>query len=192
MHHDWHEYRWTQLLLFDAFTMPLSDDEIQRIYLHTRTRLHEFFRRRLRCPDTAADLVQDLYLRLPKLEPAPCNGQEVRNWLFRVAANLAVDHLRTEQRHAGLLEEYYGGDTETDDAPTPEQAASAFEQLRALQAALSELPDRCATILYLSRLEALTYPEIAKRLGISTSLVEKEIARALDHCRRARDQENQD
>ncbi|WP_026609964.1 RNA polymerase sigma factor [Methylocaldum szegediense] len=172
--------------------MPLTDDEIQRIYLHTRTRLHAFFSRRLQCPDTAADLVQDLYFRLPKLQPAPCTGQEVRNWLFRVAANLSVDYVRAEQRHAGLLEEHYGGKSDIDEAATPEQAASASEQLRALQAALSELPDRCADILYLSRVEGLTYPEIAARLGISTSLVEKEIVRALNHCRRARDEEDHD
>ena len=165
--------------------MPLSDDEIQHIYLHTRPRLQQFFHRRLRCPDTASDLVQDVYLRLPKLEPSPCTSQEVRNWLFRVAANLTVDHVRGEQRRAGLLEEFYGGETEIGETATPEQAALASEQVLQLQAALSELPGRCAEILYLSRIEGLTHAQIAARLGISKSLVEKQVARALDHCRRA-------
>lgn len=72
--------------LFEAFRQCAG--ELQRFLAH-----------RLGCPDTAADLVQETFVRLAQLSPAqqpdnPCA------FLFRIAANLAVDHQRRLRYHA--------------------------------------------------------------------------------------------
>ena len=142
-----------------------------------------FLTRRVKCPETASDLLQDIYFRLPRLFPPPGTETEVRAWLFTVASNLSIDYLRRQRRHGEILEHYYSGQPETDTSNLPYQEAQAQQQLQQLQSALRELPDQCAEIVYLSRIEGLTHSQIAGQLGISTSWVEKQIVRALNHCR---------
>lgn len=164
-----------------------SEDDLNRIFLGVHPALHRFLTRRVRCPDTASDLLQDIYLRIPQIKPPPTTEGEIRAWLYRVAANLSIDYLRVQTRRAVLLETYYGGEAETDTAPPPEQAAVASQTLRGVQTALAKLPARRADILYLIRVEGLPHAEVAARLGISKSLVEKELVRALDQLRQSVD-----
>lgn len=59
----------------------------------------------------------------------------------------------------------------------------ANSDIGVVESALSELPGKAREMLYLSRVAGLTHGEIAERLGVSKSLIEKYIARALAHCR---------
>jgi len=165
--------------------MAFSDHDVYRIFLNTRPQIQRFLQQRLRCQDTAADLVQDIFLRLTLLKPPPASEIEVRAWLFTVASNLSLDHLRTQKRHHELLDQYLGDATEIDGSAAPERAVQAQDQLQQIQIALMELPDQCAEILYLSRIEGLSHIEIAQQLKISTSWVEKQLAKALLQCRQA-------
>lgn len=165
--------------------MAFSEHEIYQIFLATRPQIQSFLVQRLRCIDSAADLLQDIYLRLTQLKPPPNNEGEVRAWLFTVAGNLSIDYLRSQKRRGELLEQYLGNseDREADDAA--ERSCHARQQLQQIEAALADLPDLCAEIVYLSRIEGLSHKEIAAQLGISASWVEKQLARALLHCRQA-------
>lgn len=167
--------------------MAFSDHDIYRIFLNSRPQIQRFLHQRIRCQDTAADLIQDIYLRLMLLKPPPSSEIEVRAWLFTVASNLSIDHIRTQKRRTDLLDQHLGDETDIDHSTAPEQIAEDREQLQQVQLALAELPDQCAEILYLSRVEGLSHAEIARQLKISTSWVEKQLARALNHCRLAVD-----
>jgi len=169
--------------------MSLREDDLHQIFLGAHHRLHQFLTRRVQCPDTASDLLQEVYLRLPLLKPPPQTPPEVHAWLYRVASNLSVDHIRSEQRHNTLLEMYAGNNTEIDETAAPDRIALAREELQQVSSALQELSERCVEVLYLSRIQGLTHAEIARKLGISKSLVEKLIMRALNHCRQAIDDE---
>lgn len=171
--------------------MPLSVDDINGIYIGARPQLHQFLMRRVQCQDTAADLLQEVYLRLPHLKPPPETEGEVRAWLFRVASNLSIDHVRTQQRQSGLLEKYCSDATEVDESASPDLIALFCDEIQRVQALLAELPPRCTQILKLTRMEGLTYAETAERLDISKSLVEKEMANILNHLRTAMDDEDE-
>lgn len=168
-----------------------TKDEFNRIFLGVRSQLHRFLTRRVQCPETAADLVQEVYLRLPQIQASVVSEVNVRAWLFRVAANLSIDHVRSQRRHSEILNEFYGGETEIDQAPTLYLATLDRDRLKRVQNALEELPEQCAEVLYLSRIEGYSHAEIAGQLGISKSLVEKHVSRALNHCRRAVDEEDE-
>ncbi|MDT4329617.1 RNA polymerase sigma factor [Methylomonas sp. MED-D] len=188
----WHAFRFGichvwQLGIGGWSRMAFSEHDIYRIFIDHRPRILGFLQQRLRCPDTAADLIQDIYLRLRLLKPPPNSEGEVRAWLYAVAANLSIDYLRAEKRHHDLLDHYLGGATEVDVSASPERSAQARDDWRQIESALAELPDLCADILYLSRIEGLSHAEIAARLGISLSWVEKQLARALLQCRQALD-----
>lgn len=91
---------------------------------------------------------------------------------------------KTPRRIAGLLPDR---PHEADDSAAPERLIQARDQLGIVQSALAELPDQCAEILFLSRVEGSSHARIAEQLGISCSWVEKQLARALLHCRKALD-----
>lgn len=173
-------------------SLPLpKENDLNRIFLDASSQLQQFLTRRVQCPETAADLTHEVYLRLPQMQASVAGEVGVRAWLFRVASNLSIDHLRSQRRHAELLNRFCANATEVDNAPGPYRAVADRDRLKRVQNALTELPDQCAEVLYLSRIEGYSHADIAKQLGISKSLVEKHVSRALNRCRQVIDEEDE-
>lgn len=138
--------------------------------------------RRLGSPHAAADVAQETYLRLEGLGTVP----DVRNgraFLFRVADNLAIDHQRGQATRGRYFTAIDDVDHRASDEPDPETALLHKQRLRRLAQAVAELPPKCREVFLLHKLDGLTYGEIAARLGISRSAVEKHMIKALAHCR---------
>lgn len=157
--------------------------DIKRLFLAHGRDLQNYLTRRLRDAETAADLTQETFLRLAE---SGCGdgGAAIlhqRSYLYRMAHNLAVDHLRqkgrerTEPTAGDVLDEVM------DDCPSPERRAAGRAELRRVRDALDELPERTRQIFTLVRVEGLTYAEAARHLGISDSSVQKHLAKALKH-----------
>lgn len=66
-----------------------------------------------------------------------------------------------------------------------EAAVAAREQMRMVERLLADLPERCRTIFTLKRIEGLPQREIARRLGVSESIVENDVQKALRTIQRA-------
>lgn len=60
------------------------------------------------------------------------------------------------------------------------------DKVAALSVLLNELPVACRTAFIMNKVEGLSHREIAETLGISVSMVEKHMLRALSHCRDVR------
>ena len=77
----------------------------------------------------AQDVVQNTLVKLVRrVPPAEAPTDEVRNWLFRVAHNEAVDLIRSEERKKRLLETYaHQQDVETDGGLTSDTGTSEQE-----------------------------------------------------------------
>ncbi|GGJ89244.1 hypothetical protein GCM10007426_18140 [Alloalcanivorax dieselolei] len=144
-----------------------------------------YLTRRLQCRFTAADLLQDLYLRLVQAE-----GQgpvlNMRAYLYRMAANLATDHIRVESRRREILEQNHQPE-DLFETRGPERNCMADETLRRLQDALQDLPERSRRIFFANRFEGKTQQQIAKEMGVSTTTVENHIRRVFEHLARIRD-----
>lgn len=157
----------------------LPREDFLQVFLSQRPRMEALVQRRVGCRATAADLVQDLFLRFWKRPQAPV--EELGSYLLRSARNLAIDHLRGEDSRGRTLSALLPDD---DDAqPSPEQAVQAGAELDLIEGALRQLPERTRHIFLLSRVHGRTYGEIAMALGLSQSAVEKHMMRALDACK---------
>ncbi len=66
--------------------------------------------------------------------------------------------------------------------PGPDRIARAVEQLMILAELLEQLPERVRCAFLMSRVDGLTYAQIADELGVSASMVKQYVARALAHC----------
>ncbi len=155
------------------------------VFLSQRPQMEALVRRRVGCRATAADLVQDLFVRFWRRPLVQV--EELSTYLLRCAGNIAVDHLRSEgvrQRISeGLMTD--GLEHEVDE---PQAALEAGNDLRHVEAALRELPERTRQIFLLNRIHGRKYGEIAKVMGLSQSAVEKHMMRALQACKASLEQ----
>ena len=108
-----------------------------------------------------------------------------RAYLFRVARNIALNKKKRQQtvfmENVGIVDDSMPGDwLEVPDDLWERQYNR--DKLDALGDALRTLPPQCRRVFVMQRFDGLTYREIAKRLGISTSTVEKHLAKALRRC----------
>lgn len=127
--------------------------------------------RRLRDPETAKELVQEVFVRLwCRLDTT--NPALVRGWLFRVLRNLITDHWRSakpSELDPQLLFRLFASGTATE-APDPAVILVNQEAQRVLRDALQQLPAAYRQIVEL-QLGGFTYQEIAVRLGIPLGTV---------------------
>ena len=133
-------------------------------------------RRRTRGSQNAEDLLHSAYLRLAAYR----TQQEVDNpvaFLVRTAVNLGVDEHRRAIRHADDGESLILN--VVDDGPLADEVIAARERLQKAMEGVAKMPLRRREIFLMSRIDALTYRQIAQRVGLSQSMVEKEMAKAI-------------
>lgn len=159
-----------------------------RVFQEHEGDLRAFMAARLRCPVTAHDLAQELFVKVSTLEARPANA---RAYLFRMAANLVIDHQRRQQRQAALLAEVEGLLWGGGEAPSPERAVMAREELDALVAVVEALPPATRRVFKRNRFDGKTQREIAAELGISQTAVEKHIRKALARLAAARPEDRE-
>lgn len=143
--------------------------------------LRKLLHRRTGCPDMAADITQDVFVRLLTKKTIPA-VREPRAYLARIAHGLLVDRWRRDAIERAWMQTLL---ITSAAGPTPEEQAEIVEALARIDALLDGLKPRVREVFLLSRLDGLTYPEIARRLSVSLSTVEKDMAQAMRQCYRA-------
>lgn len=144
--------------------------------------LKRHLRRRTGDSSRADEVMQETYLRLLETD-SRAQQEKIRDqraFIFRVAGNLAIDVARREQRAGGNGEP---DPQQADPVAGPERNAIAQDRLRRLDEALRELPPNARLALLLFRVDGLSHALIARRLGVSESMVAKYLAQAMRHCR---------
>ena len=155
--------------------------DLKQVYLAMRFDLVRFVLRRLRDPHTAEDVVSDVYLRLDRVTDPIATESEARRYIYRIASNLLIDHVRVNNRRLEILETNIV--LVEDEAPSFERGMMAQDELAVIHEAFDDLPDKARDIIFYSRIMGMTHEQIADRMGISRSLIEKYIIRAMRHFR---------
>lgn len=144
--------------------------------------LLRFFTWKVKCPAAAADLIQELYLRIVTLS-RPETIRNPRGFLHTTAKHLAIDFLRQRDRALPRSEPLEQALTVPTSAPGAETTVDAKRQLAAVLKAIEELPARRRAAFVMFKFEEKTYEEIARELGISTKTVEHHLSKAMAYCR---------
>ncbi|HLS58020.1 MAG TPA: RNA polymerase sigma factor [Paracoccaceae bacterium] len=122
----------------------------------------------------AEDIAQEAMLRLwRRAEDWQPDGAQLSTWLYRVAANLAIDRLRRRRPGAPLavLEAL------PDPGPGAETALARRDRAAALDAALLALPERQRLAIVLRHIEELPQEEVASVMELSVEAVESLLSR---------------
>lgn len=155
--------------------MPERLDELSRRF---REPLLRYYASRVKTPEDAEELVQEVFLRLLRQKDLG----EIENidvFTFVAARSVLKDHYRYKSRHGGgrttPIEKLQIRSSE----PNPGQVVEDRDEIGVLMAAIEELPPKCRAVFTLFRFEDVPQAEIARRLGITVSMVEKHIAAAM-------------
>jgi RNA polymerase sigma-70 factor (ECF subfamily) len=119
-----------------------------------------FLTARTRDREAAEDLSHEAFVRLQTETMAGRPPDDVRAWLYRVAANLAT----SRGRHAQVAERYAPRLFRSDSTRSPEDVAVDRERDALLRAALARLDDRDRDVVLLAA-AGVSGPELANHLG---------------------------
>ncbi|MDB5734481.1 MAG: polymerase subunit sigma24 [Alphaproteobacteria bacterium] len=120
------------------------------------------------------ELLHAAYLRLLRYR-AQHAVENVAAFLVRTAVNIGVDNYRHERFIADVAPDDVG---HAENSPLQDEVLASRARLERVREGLSRLTPRTREIFLMHRLDELKYREIAERLGISQSAVEKHIAKA--------------
>ncbi|GGB19136.1 RNA polymerase sigma subunit ECF family protein [Sphingomonas metalli] len=161
----------------------MADEGLKAVFLAQRPMLMRLLVARLGRADEAEDALQDMWLRLDSLADRPV--AQPAAFLYRVAANLATDRRIAAQRRAGRDTAWLDLQPDADELPSIERALVARDEWRTIETILAAMPERMAEALRLFRLEGCPQRQIAERMGISLSGVEKLLQRAYRQIHKA-------
>jgi len=156
-------------------------EEVVRRY---QRRVYAVAYRIVRRHDVADDVAQEAFIRAHHALASFDTARPFGPWICRIAANLAINHVRSpESREEGLPE----GHAET---PAPAGAGPLAgvlekEAKAVLDAALERIPADQRAVFVLRVVEELSYREIAEALGISMGTVMSRLSRAREKLREA-------
>jgi len=168
----------------------ISETGLAGLYRLHRSELLRFLVARTGDAAEAEDVVQEVWLKIAALQTGPiANG---KSYLFRIAHNLVLDRVRERRRRAAREQSW----SDTEHGPLPPsgevadtredamQEMEAREETARLASAIANLPEGARNVLRLHKIDGLSHGEVAARLGISKSGVEKHMAVAMKHLRR--------
>jgi len=161
-----------------------KNELVERLFAAHRGALQKFFYRRVRQRSDAADLAQEVYLRMLRVKDTSA-VRDAEAYLFSVAGDLVKEHAAFSRRR--------GVSVDVEDATIQEQLAQppSFEgeiltaqQMKRLRAVLRGLPPKCHAAVVLQYVYGQSHQQIAERLQVSPRMVKQYVGQALGLCRR--------
>jgi RNA polymerase sigma-70 factor (ECF subfamily) len=155
-------------------------DELARRY---SAPIHQFILRMVGRPEDADDLTQDVFVQLLKSLPAARPDLPLRPWVYVIARNKCLDHLK--RKRALPFSALANPDTDepveyrlADAEPLPDELAERADLREILQDAITALPPRYRTVVALRYSTDLTFAEIGAVLALPENTVKTHFQRA--------------
>jgi RNA polymerase sigma-70 factor (ECF subfamily) len=173
-----------------------KSDLFRTLYDANHERVHRLLGR-MAGPQDAEDLTQIVFAKAAKALPQFRGEAQASTWLYRIAANVASDWLRSRPAHEAELTvhlpEAAGGETGqvsasaalADTQPSPEQRLARKDMQDCIRREIAKLPEGQSEVLILGELGGLTDEEVAQTLGISRENAKVRLHRARAQLKKA-------
>lgn len=160
-----------------------SQDAYRDLLLRYQRPVLSLIRRMVRDGDQAEDLAQEVFLKAFRALESFDQSRKFSSWLFKIAHNVAIDHLRRKQLDTVALET---PDGEPDllavvpdsDAESPDSALQRQDLAKDLEASLERLRPEYREVVLLRFHEGLSYEEIAAVTDLPLGTVKTHLFRA--------------
>lgn len=130
--------------------------------------------------DAAADLLQETFLRVWRHHRTFAGRSRFSTWLYTIARNTCMDHLRSSSRRRALQE------LQVADSLSREESLARHERgerAQTVRAAVATLPPDAREAVVLIRFHGLSYREAAQVCGASEGAIKQRVHRALRRLR---------
>lgn len=160
----------------------MSQQNVETLYKAHHGWLRNWLCKQLNCSQTAADLMQDTFVRVmqKQRDDEQFKISYPRRYLRMTANSLMLDHFRRRAVEQAYLEAL---------AEMPEAYAISTEErqiilqtLQQLDSLLDAMPAAVRQAFLLSRLDGLSYPQIAEQLQVSLRTVKRYMQQAYMQC----------
>lgn len=145
--------------------------------------LFAYLFRMLRDGPEAEDCLQESFLRAFKAYSRLDGAANRRAWLYRIATNVALTHLKRRGREAARTVDLESERQGFVDGRDPGEIASRNDLLSRVAAAVETLPHKQRAALVLRNYQQLSYDEVAATLGISPESARANVYQALRKLR---------
>jgi len=149
----------------------------ETIYRTHAGRLYSVAYRMLGNPTDAEDMLQDVFLAAHKKLDSFRGDSALGTWLYRLATNLCLDHLRSRAARTGQLTGPLDDEPGLADTGSRKLAERVVTRMD-LEKALAQLPEGCRTAFVLHDVEGLEHREIADVLGIAEGTSKSQVHKA--------------
>jgi len=162
---------------------PDSPTDFSALYRSTLAPLRRYLTRLLGNASEAQDVAHDAYMRVyPSITSQAARRPAAL--LYTAARRLAINRLK-HRSVSPIARDAFIPEMSASGEPGVEQQVITRQELDILEEAIAQLPEGCRAVLLMCKIEQLSHREIAGRLSIAVSTVEKQHARALRLLRTA-------
>ena len=156
---------------------PRREDLFNRLYTLTKDPVYHYIRHYTRDTHLIEDLMQQAYLKVWERLDEIRDIDRALPLVKTYTRNLLVDAIRKRMKEDIQWLENLQGEVEgwVEDTSSMESR----QQLQVLDIAIDRLPEKCKQVYLFHREQGLSYQEIAARLSISVSMVEKHMSKAI-------------
>ena len=159
----------------------LQKSSVEESFAENESALKRFLERFLYSTHDVEDILQETFLQTWSIEKKQ-KIQLPKSYLFRVARNMALKELRKKSRQITAYIEEVNQDELICNETSTENEVDFNERLILFEKALTTLSPRCRKVFILRKVFGFSQKEIARRMNISVSTVEKHIANGLQRC----------
>jgi RNA polymerase sigma-70 factor (ECF subfamily) len=149
----------------------------EAIYRAHAGRLYGLILRMVGNPSDAEDLLQEVFLGAHRKLDGFRGESALGTWLYRLATNHVLDHLRSRAAKTGLLTDAFDEDPVLPDPGSRSIADRAVAQMD-LERAVAQLPAGCRAAFLLHDVEGLEHKEVADTLGIAEGTSKSQVHKA--------------
>jgi RNA polymerase sigma-70 factor (ECF subfamily) len=150
---------------------------LEAIYSDFHNKLHNFIAARVPDPETAEDILQDVYLKIHAHIDGLRDSDRLESWIYQITRNAIIDYYRRARPQAELPESLA--------SPLDEQPDAVSELATSVKGMLGCLPEKYRQALELTELQGLSQVELATRLDITVSGAKSRVQRARQKLKEA-------
>jgi RNA polymerase sigma-70 factor (ECF subfamily) len=165
----------------------------ETIFHRYERRLFNFVYQVIGNADDAADLTQDVFVRIYNGLGELRAEDAFNTWIYRIALNLCRDHLRRTRRIRTESIEQGGRSNDEDESAgieipdwsdNPEQVLQTDEMQEAVRRAVRALPEHYRNVVVLHHLQGMEVTDIARIVGCQVGTVKSRLSRGRDELKR--------
>jgi RNA polymerase sigma-70 factor (ECF subfamily) len=152
-------------------------EAFEELYRQHSTRLYSLALRMTGSAEAAEDLLQEVFLQAHRKLRTFRGESSLGTWLYRLAMNLCLDHLRGRQARMGKVTDSLDDDGAAEPVSPAPAAPLAVNRID-LERAIGRLPEGCRAVFLLHDVEGFDHREVAKILGISEGTSKSQVHKA--------------